>query len=220
MKKVFSMILCLLLVVSLASPAFAASHLPAPQDATVNYNSRRHEFTFGPGSRYSATDLFPNFKNVMPGDEVSQTITVSHKFGTSVNARIYVRAKGSVENKALLDQLKLTVEYKKDTIMYKAPDQEQASYGISEWANLGTFRPGASQKMTVTLHVPIELGNEFADEMGKLQWEFMVEEIPIDTTNPKTGDLPYVMMCGGVLVVSGAALCCLLFFALRKKKRQ
>lgn len=218
MKRIFSMLLCLLLVVSLASPAFAASHLPASQEATVYYNSRRHEFTFGPGSKYSATDLFPNFKNVMPGDSVDQSITVSHRFGTSVNARIYVRAKGSVENKALLDQLTLTVHYGEDTIMYKAP-KDHASYGISDWANLGTFKPGASRKMTVTLNVPIELGNEFADEIGKLQWEFMVEEIPIDVTNPKTGDLPYVMMCGGVLLVSGTALCCLLFFALRKKKR-
>ena len=64
MKKVCSLLLAILIVASLAVPAFAASSV-----VTVKYDKEK-PFAFEPGSGYHVTDLFDNFKNVMPGDKV------------------------------------------------------------------------------------------------------------------------------------------------------
>ena len=70
-KKSISFILMLLLVMSFATTAFAA-------DSSITFTGFSSGFEFQPGSEYTATDLFGNFKNVMPGDTVSKIVTVEN----------------------------------------------------------------------------------------------------------------------------------------------
>ena len=70
MKKILTLLTTLLLMLAVSATVFAA-------DANVSYSGDAGEFVFAPGSEYSLTDLFPNFKDVMPGDSISQKITVS-----------------------------------------------------------------------------------------------------------------------------------------------
>ena len=55
MKKLFSLLMALLMVVSLTTTAFAA-------DASITFEGLEEGFAFAPGSQYTATDLFDNFK--------------------------------------------------------------------------------------------------------------------------------------------------------------
>ena len=62
---------------------------------------------------------------------------------------------------------------------------------------MGHFKGKGSSEIQVTLSVPIEMGNEYADRIGEVDWVFYASEInhpPVtpDTPNnphsPKTGD--------------------------------
>jgi hypothetical protein len=80
MKRIIPLILALLLLASI--PAQAASN--------VIFVGGAEEFVFMPGSVYSDSDLFENFKGVMPGDVITQRIIVKNNSGTEV--RIFLRA--------------------------------------------------------------------------------------------------------------------------------
>lgn len=64
-NSLFSFLLILAVVLSLCVGAFAA-------DATVSYEGNAKKYIFAPGSDQSPTDLFPDFKGVMPGDRLTQ----------------------------------------------------------------------------------------------------------------------------------------------------
>ena len=69
-KTIFSLVLTLLLTVSLATSAFATS--------SITFKGFSAGFDFQPGSEYTESDLFDGFKNVMPGDTVTDTITFTN----------------------------------------------------------------------------------------------------------------------------------------------
>ena len=82
LKRVSSLALSLVLVVALATPAAAA---------TVTFESKT-SIDMAPGSGYTATDLFPNFKNAMPGDTLTQTVTIENKIRASSYIKVYLKA--------------------------------------------------------------------------------------------------------------------------------
>lgn len=197
MKKVTSLLFAMLLALSLALPAFA-------ENGNVTYQADAHKFVFAPGSDDSPTDLFPSFKNVMPGDELTQSVVVSNQGNKKTDARIYLRALGAEDgSEEFLSQMTLTVEKNGKTTLFDAPAGETAQ--LTDWVLLGTVHPGGKITLNLTLSVPIEMGNEFQDEIGYLDWEFKVEEIPV-TDAPKTGDEYPVAHLAAVLAVSAAAL--------------
>lgn len=69
----------------------------APALADVTYQSRVVSVA-GSGA-YTATDLFGGFKDVMPGDELDQPVTVSNESGKAV--RVYLRAEAHGEGNPL-----------------------------------------------------------------------------------------------------------------------
>ena len=198
LKRTGMLLLCLVMLMSLALPAAAA-------DSNVIYNGKADNFVFLPGSSKSGSDLFPNFKDVMPGDSLTQEITVKNKASNRVRVKIYIRALGAEEDAEFLNQMKLTVAQNGDSILFKAPADETAQ--LTNWTCLGTFYSGAEIKLNVTLDVPITMGNEFQNSTGKLQWEFRVEEFAVEASDPsapKTGDdmnLPLMYTIMGVSLV-------------------
>lgn len=89
MKRTFRNLSALLLVlVMLLSQSVTASA------ATVNIQ-KKDDFVFSPGSEYHAADLFgDDFKNLMPGDTVRQSITIKAEFGLFKEDSIKVSLKG------------------------------------------------------------------------------------------------------------------------------
>ena len=215
MSKLIKLIICLSLIVM--TTALTANRSSA-QDGNVTYDGNAKDFIFAPGSEYSPTDLFADFKNLMPGDSVSQKITIDNDISKEVKIKIYMKSLGAdQQSQEFLSQLSLTVVQDGKTNLFDAPASETAQ--LTDWVYLGTLYSGGKIDLDVTVSVPITLGNDFLDAVGKLTWEFMVEELPVETTDPRpTGDNSNIYVAMTVMSVSAAALTVVL--ALKKKKEQ
>ncbi len=236
MRKVFSLLMAVMILLSLATPAFAASTVTVKKD------------TFGvtPGSGYTDTDLFTNFKNMMPGDTLTDTITIVNRLWGYDYIRVYLEAvphvKGSndltysesyeekdqkdeeplagrdetiASMEDFLSQLTLTVK-KGSTELYKG-EPHKLEGKTSNRIYLGSIRRNPlknSMKLDLQLHMPIDLDNEYADRVGEVDWRITIEGR--DDANPKTGDY---IITGAVaaLIVSAAAL--VVLFIIKKRKK-
>ena len=110
------------------------SALPAASAATgeVTYSGNSGKFIFTPGSSHSPTDLFPDLKDVMPGDTLTQQITVKNHASNKVKVRLYIRALGATnQSHEFLSQLKLKVTKNSNTVMFDAP--ANATTGLTDW---------------------------------------------------------------------------------------
>ena len=215
MSKLIKLMICLSLIVM--TTALTINRISA-QDGNVTYDGNAKDFIFAPGSEYSPTDLFADFKNLMPGDSVSQKITIDNDISKEVKIKIYMKSLGAdQQSQEFLSQLSLTVVQDGKTNLFDAPASETAQ--LTDWVYLGTLYSGGKIDLDVTVSVPITLGNDFQDAVGKLTWEFMVEELPVETTDPRpTGDNSNIYVAMTVMSVSAAALTVVL--ALKKKKEQ
>ena len=181
-KAVFSLVLMILIVISLSSTAFAA----AP---SITFKGFTSGFDFQPGSEYTETDLFGSFKNVMPGDTVTETITFTNSASDCDFVNLYMRAEAHDETAnplspkvadketiaAMTEFLsKLSMKVWNGTeLIYDAAPNELGGLGSNKF--LGTFRSGETATLKVELSVPIDLDNKFADRIGEVDWIFHVE---------------------------------------------
>jgi len=210
MKKFMRTALILVMIAAcLATTALAA-------DPTVTYSGNSGNFIFAPGSGESPTDLFPDFRGVMPGDTLTEQIEVKNNANNKVDVKIYMRALGATENAAFLNKLNLTVKLSgKENPLFDAPADQTA--GLTNWTPLGTFKSGAKVTLDVTLNMPITLtGEDYEAQTGKLQWEFYVEEFPVKE-GPATGDETPLALYGAIAGVCAAGL---IFLLATKKKRE
>jgi len=208
-RRISAAVLMLLVLFS-AAPGVRAA------DGTVTYNGTAREFIFEPGSRYSPTDLFPNFKDVMPGDTLTQHITVRNKASNRVKVKIYMRALGAhADSEYFLSQMQLTVWDNSDTVMFDAAANRTS--GLTDWTCLGTLYSGGEADLSVILEVPVSMDNRFQNAVGYLDWQFMVEEFPIEITDPKTGDV--IFYYAAILAASAAGLVFLLILWKKRKKK-
>lgn len=180
-KTIFSLVLTLLLTVSLATSAFATS--------SITFKGFSAGFDFQPGSEYTESDLFDGFKNVMPGDTVTDTITFTNDATDCDFVNLYMRAETHDETgnplsekvaeketvatmTEFLSKLSMKVWNGTELIYDASPDQLD---GLQNNTLLGTFRTGDTTTLKVELTVPIELDNRFANRVGEVDWIFHVE---------------------------------------------
>ncbi len=216
MKKLIMIFVILAVAISSALPASAA-------DGKVTYSGNAGTFVFEPGTEHSLTDLFPNFKGVMPGDTLTQKITVKNNADNKVKVKIYMRSLGAQEDSAeFLSKLGLNVQKSDENQMaYMFDAAANKTARLADWVYLGMLYSGGEVNLDVTLTVPVELDNAFQNKIGYLDWEFRVEEFPAepgDPQPPQTGDTTPLGLWIGGLAVSASMMIILLIA--KKRERQ
>ncbi len=223
LKRISSLVLALFLVLSLSVTAFAAT-------TSVTYTGH-NAFGFDACTQFTETDLFDNFKGVMPGDKLTQEVTVSNKAKCCDFIKVYLRAvphdgENGLSKKVedadetiasmsdFLNQLTMTVKQDGEVIFY---GQANELDGLRRNVLLGTLRRKDSVTLDVTLEVPFSLDNRYANRVGEVDWVFTIEEFDdARPDTPKTGDdtniLPYVAL----LAVGLAGM----FFLLATKRKK
>lgn len=181
-NKLASLLLAIVMVFSLSVTAFAA-------DSSITFKGAQEGFDFQPGSEYTATDLFDNFKDVMPGDKLTETIQIKNEATDCDYIKLYMRAVVHDENdnplsekvaetetvatmQDFLSQLTMRI-YNGDELIYNASPNEAGA--LVNNVLLGTLSKGESLNLKVELDVPIELGNEYANRVGEVDWVFLAE---------------------------------------------
>ena len=222
--KIFSFLLVMMMLFTGA--AFAA-------ESSVTYEGGAENYVFLPGSEYTDTDLFDNFKGVMPGDELEQKITVTNEQGLCDYVKIYMRAvphddtanplsdsvmqyETVVTMEDFLHQLSLTVVKEDGTEIFKGTAEELD--GLAENVLLGAFEKGESTVLTAKLSVPIELGNEYANRVGEVDWVFVAEEL--NNPAPETGDNVNLGLYLGILGIAAVAVVALVVLGKKKKSEE
>lgn len=180
LKRTSCIVLALLLICSLSATAFAA---------TIEFKGFSQGFDFQPGSEYTDTDLFDNFKGVVPGDVMTEEITFTNSATDCDFVHLYMRAVAHDEETnplseavaetetvatmtEFLSQLSMKVWNGTELIYDASPDELD---GLANNVFLGTFRTGETMTLKVELTVPIELDNKFANRVGEVDWVFHVE---------------------------------------------
>ncbi len=205
-KGAAALTVCAMLLMAWAVPALAAG-------STVTYDSGANKFVFLPNS-----DLFQDFKGVMPGDSLTQKITVKNATANGVKVKIYLRAEAvDQQYQAFLSQMKLKVVQNGTSVLFDSAADQQG--GLASNVCLGTFYSGANVNLDVSLTVPLAMGNEFQDSIGLINWVFTAEELPIDPDDPVTGDATNIWLYGAIFAGSAAGLATLLLLRGAKARR-
>lgn len=205
-NKVIALLLVVLLVLGTAPAALAADG-EADADKTVGIlyqgQSAIARWLYqNPDTTYTATDLFPNLKGVMPGDVLQQDFIVKNNSGNDIRLFVQVLphdAKNplsegveaettTASSIAFLNQLemKITVgEGQDEQTLFDIPKGQLGTFAGQK--ELGTLQARQGAVLHVYLNVPIELGNAFmylveqaqqgnATGIGELDLAFTIEE--------------------------------------------
>lgn len=218
-RRISTLLMALALVLSLSVPAFASS---------VTFEGKSQGFVLDVHNELTATDLFGNFKDLMPGDSVSETITIQNVARDCDYIKLYIRAVphsdgsnapvsdrvndleqdvASMED--FLSQLYMEVYQGSSRIYSGSPDELD---GFRDNVYLGQYRKNQGTTLKVTLNVPADLDNKYAFRAGEVDWVFTVECYDESGKLIQTGQnnwpiavllsLGVVVMAAGVVMIS------------------
>lgn len=200
MKKLFTMFGTIALLAALCLGAAGT----ALADSGVIFVDHETEFVFVGSNQYTSTDLFENFKGVLPGDKLRQKIVVENDDPDGKTGKIYLQVVPHDESNPLspdvaaagetissmtefLAQLHMVVKVE-DSVIFEGSPAEAGN--LSSGMLLGELSRGQQLVITVELYVPADLGNEYTNRVGEVDWRFTLEESdsPGPGPFPLTGD--------------------------------
>ena len=221
--------------------ALGIQYTPAALSETVtSVTFTEGEFAFNPAN----TDLFANFKQLLPGEVRSQRIEVSNTSGQPVE--IFLRAEDihqvsdnpetlALINKLLREHAVITVTGEDGTVMYKGPvwgepfmdgaKPNTMRYDIS----LGLFAPGMVKRLNVQLSLEPKLGDEYQNLLGRIQWVWSARGDSPETPSvpstpppsvPNTGDTSSVLLWAGLMGVSAVLFILTLVWGRKSQRKQ
>lgn len=148
------------------------------------------------------TDLFANFKDVLPGETYVQPIVIGNEYDEAMSMRFVYMGKGNEsidpESKlyAMLEQyMNVKVQNVDESVVSDGPVATDGTCDI----DLGNFGAGETKQMLVTLTVSPEMTTEYASLLADVDWsiEAYQEDPPKEPEVPDgegdlTGELPEV----------------------------
>ncbi len=171
------------------------------QASSVTYVNQADKFVFVPEN----TDLFENFKGVMPGDQVAQTIFV--KNDSKVPVKIYLKINPiQSEDDQFLKQLTLTMNNQGVEVFNETLDQQGQ---FKQFILLAELKPQQQKTLDLLLDVPLTLSSEYMEYESEIQWIFKVEEDEGEVVNlPDTGSSSqhFITLSGGMMIIFGLLL--------------
>lgn len=160
------------------------------------------------------TDLFANFKDLLPGEKRTQEIAVKNAYDKDVTMYLTCMegSQKPQEGSALYDLLyryaTITITDADGNTLYSGPVAGDGACQIG----LGTFAAGEEKTLTVSLAVSPDMGTDACNLLGEVRWEVMADEVV--TSLVQTGDL----FAPGLAVFLGGAVCTGLGIMLLKRK--
>lgn len=173
-------------IVTLAAPVRAFADTP-----TIAYDGNARQLTVSGATATSGEpDLFPAFKDLMPGDEREQQIEI-RATGVKSQVRVFVRAVVDQETADMLSPITLT-----STVGDAPASWLQAGTPGSVFAcptQVATFTSDGRTVLNLQLSVPTSVGNELADASKTIRWEITAEDdgekIPVQPAGTKKPSL-------------------------------
>lgn len=242
-KKIVSLLLAVIAVLGMVTSASAA-------ESEIIFHGKEDLFEVAPGSVYTETDLFENYKNVMPGDVLYEQITVTNAYDGCDYVKIWMGAllhdeegnpispnvlaeleaddrKGELSNLEymhdFLDQMVMTVwvgKMEDENIIYQGkPSSLEEGFEDGKMPLIGNFSEGESITLNVQLAVDIEMGSEYANRIGEVDWIFVFEEFE-EQDAAQTGDTMDLGLPIAVMAICLVAVIILVVMKKRKKEEE
>lgn len=166
-----------------------ATGIYADETPTITFKGfgKSAGFDFQPGTVYHSTDLFQGFKNVVPGDTLSQRIIFKNEAADtdyvvlSMRAELHDEQTNPPQTKdaqdvawmnEFLSKLSMKVTAGSQVVFDASPDQLG---GLKNFVRLGAVSSGKTLDLNVELTVPLDLDNAYADRIGEVDWVFHVD---------------------------------------------
>ena len=160
-------LLCLAL---LTGRAFADAETP-----TITYDGAARQLTVqGAQGSATATDLFPAFKNLMPGDKRQQDVAVRVS-GVDSEVRVYAKAVVDDETAQALEPITLSASVSGDG-GEMALDEGSAGSVFSDSVCIAKFTADGQATLHLQLQVPVSVSNELASANEQVRWEITAED--------------------------------------------
>jgi len=173
----------------LSTVVFAVTAAGADPAAIYNGTTGTVEFENAiPFIGNTEPDLFPNMKDMMPGDSVSQAIEIGAKRMTGFTyVRLFLRAENpNADYVKLMETYGHWVDF---TVRYQ---NEVITGDLANGVLLGTFFSNERRTVDVTLSIDLEAGNELQDLIAEIDWVFIAETfaVPLPPIEPDETDPP------------------------------
>lgn len=177
----------LTLVLALAVALVPRTSL-AEEWVRVIYDSNADTITCENSLDDDVVDFFPEYKNLMPGDDRTQPLIVSVRNNTG-RVRAYFRLQTRDEDEALLSPLTFA-------LLHDGTQLGSASLtgAFRDWTLIATFDEPGEERFGMFLSVPTSLGNEVAglqrDVIAWVRFEDESATLPVTPLTPATSDTP------------------------------
>ena len=128
---------------------------------------------------------FDNLGSLLPGDSVSENVEI---LNSSKNENKYLLNIDyddlSDEERKLLENINLVIKNSNGEVL------NTSNLASKEDLDLGTYKPGEGDTLTIELSLPKELDNEYSKILTKVKWIFSLEILG-SSEKPETGDLRF-----------------------------
>lgn len=172
----------------------AALTIPArafADTSTISYDGNARQLTVsGATGSSEEPDLFPAFKDLMPGDVREQRIEV-RATGVKSQVRVFVRAVVDHETANILSPITLTARVGDASAGWLQTGTPGSVFAHP--TQVAAFTSDGSTVLNLQLSVPTSVGNELADASKTIRWEITAEDdgekIPVRPAGSKGAGL-------------------------------